>query len=142
MASTSFHWAPNNHFTTVSRAAGCTCILHVLPRAGLVDERDRPGAQVTYVAQENILPSTAPAPILHRGVEAAFEAWQPGLGYVPCHEVQELYPEDAFVGSALAHSNAAGGTVDAGPLEAHLPPVRPTYAQAKADADAAAAARE
>lgn len=105
-----------------------------------MDARDRSGAQVTYVAQENMLPSTAPAPILHAGVEAAFEAWQPGLGYVPCQELQGKHPEDSFVGSALAHSNAAGGTVDADAMRAHLPPVRPTYAQAQAQAAAAQAA--
>ncbi len=109
---------------------------------GLVDERDRPGAQVTYVAQENIVPSAAPAPVLHAAVESTFDAWQPGLGYVPGPAALKAHPEDSFVAPALAHSAAAGGTVDAAALRAHLPPVRKSYAelqrqQARAEAEAA-----
>lgn len=66
------------------------------PLAGLVDSRDRPGGDVTYVAQENIIPQPSPAPILHPGVGEVFEAWVPGVGYLPSSALQETFPEDTL----------------------------------------------
>ncbi len=62
----------------------------------LVDERDRPGGQVTYVAQENILLADTPAePLLHPGVFGAFDEFDAAGGrYVPRPELLEQYPRD------------------------------------------------
>ena len=68
----------------------------------LVDARDRPGDQITYVAEENLEKPTvavvmrgAPEPILHQVVpklllEDSFDA-QMG-GYAPRPELRTLYP--------------------------------------------------
>lgn len=78
------------------------------PCAGLVDTRDRGIGDVTYVAQENVLPMAAPQPILHPAIGDFFEAWVPGLGYLPTAELQEEYPEDAFVVAALQRGGQLG----------------------------------
>ena len=92
-------WAQGSPITTVRvgvARVNFRCMTHSC--AGLVDVRDRDGGDITHVAQENIVLQAAPAPILHPGVQGMFEAWAPGVGYVPTSDLQEAYPEDNMAG--------------------------------------------
>jgi len=61
---------------------------HVLP-----DTRDRPGAQLTYVAQENILTDAPSEPVQHPMVEEMFEGFDAERGrFVPNAQLREQYP--------------------------------------------------
>mmetsp|Transcript_33932 Transcript_33932/g.56093 ORF Transcript_33932/g.56093 Transcript_33932/m.56093 type:complete len:441 (+) Transcript_33932:115-1437(+) len=64
---------------------------HVLP-----DIRDRPGAQVTYVAQENVLPDTPPEPLNHPLVDEMFTTFDSALGrFVPSSALRAEYEVEA-----------------------------------------------
>ena len=64
---------------------------HVLP-----DTRDRPGAQLTYVAQENILPDTPPEPLQHPMVSEMFDEFDAANGrFVPNSQLRAQYPAEA-----------------------------------------------
>ncbi|KAG7675250.1 hypothetical protein Ndes2526B_g08118 [Nannochloris sp. 'desiccata'] len=64
----------------------------------LVDVRDRPGGQTTYIAQENVVPSRVPHTVEHPLVERYLQilrtehgkSWQ----YLPRAELRELYKDD------------------------------------------------
>lgn len=58
----------------------------------LVDTRDREGAQITYVVQENIEVIKS-AKVLHPKVDDHFEAYD-GSQYIPRPWLRELYPLD------------------------------------------------
>ena len=60
----------------------------------LVDTRDRPGGQITYVAQENIMIDTPSEPRSHPMLAELFEPFlDGGRGrYVPTAELRERYP--------------------------------------------------
>ncbi|EFN57417.1 hypothetical protein CHLNCDRAFT_18065, partial [Chlorella variabilis] len=58
----------------------------------LVDERDRPGAQSCYVAQENVMPMRAPREVRHPLVPHFFSAFSPEEGgYVPSPLLRAAY---------------------------------------------------
>lgn len=64
---------------------------HVLP-----DTRDRPGAQLTYVAQENILPDTPSEPLQHPMVSEMFDEFDAANGrFVPNAQLRAQYPAEA-----------------------------------------------
>ena len=46
----------------------------------LADSRDRPGAQITYVAQENVVPDTPSEPIQHPLADEIFDHFDAGRG--------------------------------------------------------------
>jgi len=61
---------------------------HVVP-----DTRDRPGAQITYVAQENIVIDTPPEPLQHPIINEMFSNFDATLGrYQPSAELRAKYP--------------------------------------------------
>ena len=61
---------------------------HVLP-----DTRDRPGAQLTYVAQENILADTPSEPLQHPMTDEMFDHFDSGEGrFVPNALLRSQYP--------------------------------------------------
>lgn len=67
--------------------------------AGLVDVRNRPEANNTYVAQENLidLSCTASPPIHHPAVLEFFDSYDPAGFYVPCEDLRRAYPHDYAV---------------------------------------------
>ena len=68
----------------------------------LVDVRDRPGGQTTYVAQENIVPSRKPHHIDHPLVDRYLQVLKGNskdgksghFQYLPRAELRELYKDD------------------------------------------------
>ena len=64
----------------------------------LVDVRDRPGGQITYVAQENIVPSRTPCPVDHPLVSRYLQVLRASDGkswtYLPKSDLRECYPFD------------------------------------------------
>ena len=63
---------------------------HVLP-----DTRDRPGAPLTYVAQENILPDTPSEPLQHPMASEMFEGFDLEKGrFVPNALLRSQYASE------------------------------------------------
>ena len=61
---------------------------HVLP-----DTRDRPGAQLTYVAQENIMLDTPSEPVQHPMINEMFDDFDaPNGRFVPNSLLRSQYP--------------------------------------------------
>jgi heat shock protein HspQ len=59
----------------------------------LVDERDRSGSQVTYVAQENILPASPAEQVQHKAVDDLLYRFDEQRGfYEPLPQLKEQYP--------------------------------------------------
>ena len=79
---------------------------HVLP-----DTRDRPGAQVTYVAQENIMPDFPSEPLQHPMVAEMFGSFDAAAARdVPSDGLRSQYPlptEEAAAEEAAAEKAAA-----------------------------------
>ena len=82
---------------------------HVLP-----DTRDRPGAQLTYVAQENIMPDFPSEPLQHPMVAEMFGSFDAAAGrHVPSDGLRSQYPlptdgtEEAPAEEAAAAEDAA-----------------------------------
>eukprot|EP01026_Neomeris_dumetosa_P018448 TRINITY_DN17223_c0_g3_i1.p3 TRINITY_DN17223_c0_g3~~TRINITY_DN17223_c0_g3_i1.p3 ORF type:complete len:210 (-),score=21.94 TRINITY_DN17223_c0_g3_i1:299-928(-) len=59
----------------------------------LVDVRDRPGGQTTYVAQENIIPMQQPTEVDNPIIEELFREFD-GEKYIASNKLRELYPND------------------------------------------------
>eukprot|EP01024_Parvocaulis_polyphysoides_P049421 TRINITY_DN47864_c0_g1_i1.p2 TRINITY_DN47864_c0_g1~~TRINITY_DN47864_c0_g1_i1.p2 ORF type:complete len:202 (+),score=31.92 TRINITY_DN47864_c0_g1_i1:97-702(+) len=59
----------------------------------LVDVRDRPGGQSTYVAQENIIPAQNATEIQHPLINELFREFD-GQKYVAGNKLKQLYPDD------------------------------------------------
>ena len=80
-------WMAANGVALLKRG-GKQPFYHVLP-----DVRDRPGAQVTYVAHENVLFDTPPEPLTHPLVESFFSGFDAPRGrHVPTPELLAKYP--------------------------------------------------
>lgn len=61
---------------------------HVLP-----DTRDRPGALITYIAQESMLPDAPSAPFRHPMTAELFTGFEPSTGrHVPSAKLRSRYP--------------------------------------------------
>lgn len=60
----------------------------------LVDVRDRPGGQTTYVAQENAQPLRVPREVAHPLTDRLFAAFDPASGYLAGPELKAAYPAD------------------------------------------------
>ncbi|KAL4425883.1 hypothetical protein ABPG75_009899 [Micractinium tetrahymenae] len=61
----------------------------------LVDVRNRPGGQTTYVAQENVMHMRAPKEVLHPLVPRFFPGgFQPDEGYLPGPLLRQAYPQE------------------------------------------------
>lgn len=61
----------------------------------LVDERDRPGAQTTYVAQENIICMRRPGEVHHPLIPQLFVGFSPEDGaYIPGPRLRAQYPTE------------------------------------------------
>ena len=60
----------------------------------LVDERDRPGQQVCYVAEENVVAQPLEGPVQHPAAAQLLEPWDAESGYAPRQVLLDRYPED------------------------------------------------
>lgn len=66
----------------------------------LCDLGNGAGANITYIAEENVRPVTTPMlPVQHPLIAELFDEFVPGKcgGYVPSRKLQERYPLDSFV---------------------------------------------
>ena len=69
----------------------------------LADTRDRPGAPVTYVAHENILPDTPPEALRHPLLDDFFSGFDAARGrFVPNAALRGQYPADETAAAADA----------------------------------------
>ena len=112
---------------------------HVLP-----DTRDRPGAQVTYVAQENIMPDFPSEPLQHPMVAEMFGSFDAAAGrHVPSDGLRSQYPlpteEEAPAEEAAAEEGPTPEEVAAAAARRAARHARDAAAQ---DAAAEAAAAE
>ena len=57
------------------------------------DTRDRPGALITYIAQESMLPDAPSAPFRHPMTAELFTGFEPSTGrHVPSAKLRSRYP--------------------------------------------------
>ena len=59
----------------------------------MVDERDRPGPQVCYVAEENVIAQPLKDPVQHPAAAELLEPWDAESGYAPRQVLLDRYPD-------------------------------------------------